>query len=171
MKIALYQVDAFTDELFHGNPAAICFLDEWLDTNLMQKIATEMNQSETAFIIPEGDRFEIRYFTPSVEVPLCGHATLASGHIIYELGLVSTDDTINFKAKGGDLAISRESDWIVMNFPAYPLTKIDIPRDFKEIIGAGKNDEIILVRNREHAIPNWHRLFFQEGDRIIIREH
>jgi PhzF family phenazine biosynthesis protein len=131
----IYQIDAFTDEPFKGNPAGVMIVDEQTDSDRMQKIAAEMNLSETAFIIPKGDIFEIRYFTPAVEVPLCGHATLASGHIIYELGLVRPHDIINFKAKGGDLVITRESDWIVMNFPAYPLTKIDIPGDFSEIIG------------------------------------
>lgn len=131
----IYQVDAFTDEPFKGNPAGVMIVDKQIDSDLMQKIAAEMNLSETAFIMPNGDIFGIRYFTPSVEVPLCGHATLASGHIIYELGLVSPHDTINFKAKVGDLLITKDSDWIVMNFPEYPLTKIDIPGDFKEIIG------------------------------------
>jgi PhzF family phenazine biosynthesis protein len=83
MKIALYQVDAFTNELFHGNPAAICFLDKWLDDNLMQKIAMENNLSETAFLVKKNDQFHIRWFTPIAEVDLCGHATLASAHIIF----------------------------------------------------------------------------------------
>ncbi len=131
----IYQIDAFTDEPFKGNPAGVMIVDEQTDSGRMQKIAAEMNLSETAFIIPEGDIFAIRYFTPLVEVPLCGHATLASGHIIYELGLASPDNTINFRAKGGDLAVTRESDWIVMNFPAYQLARIDIPRDFKDMIG------------------------------------
>lgn len=134
-KKTVYQIDAFTDEPFKGNPAGVMIVDEHITSDRMQKIAMEMNLSETAFIMPKGNIFEIRYFTPSVEVPLCGHATLASGHIIYELGLVLPHDTINFKAKGGDLEITKESDWIVMNFPAYPLTKIDIPRDFKEVAG------------------------------------
>jgi PhzF family phenazine biosynthesis protein len=134
-KQIIYQVDAFTDEPFKGNPAGVMIIDEQFSSDRMQNIAAEMNLSETAFIMPKGDIFEIRYFTPSVEVPLCGHATLTSGHIIYELGLVSPNDTFTFKAKGGDLAIKKESDWITMNFPAYPLTKIDIPRDFKKIIG------------------------------------
>ncbi len=131
----IYQIDSFTDEPFKGNPAGVMFVDEQIDSDRMQKIATEMNLSETAFIMPKGDVFNIRYFTPSVEVPLCGHATLASGHIIHELGFAGPDDTINFRAKGGDLAVTRESDWIVMNFPAYQLTRIDIRRDFKDMIG------------------------------------
>ena len=83
MKIALYQVDAFTDKLFYGNPAAICFLDEWLDDILMQKIAMENNLSETAFVVKENDQFHIRWFTPIAEVALCGHATLAAAHILF----------------------------------------------------------------------------------------
>ncbi len=131
----IYQVDAFTDKPFKGNPAGVMIVDKQFDSDLMQKIAMEMNLSETAFIIPGGDIFEIRYFTPSVEVPLCGHATLASGHIIYDLELVSPDDAIHFKAKGGDLVITKESDWIVMNFPRYQLTKTDVPGNFKELVG------------------------------------
>jgi PhzF family phenazine biosynthesis protein len=134
-KQIIYQVDAFTDEPFKGNPAGVMIIDQQTDSDRMQNIAAEMNLSETAFIMLKGDIFEIRYFTPSVEVPLCGHATLACGHIIYELGLVSPNDTFTFKAKGGDLAIKKESDWITMNFPAYPLSEIDIPLDFKEIVG------------------------------------
>ena len=83
-KIKMYQVDAFTDKLFHGNPAAVCFLDEWLSDEQMQKIGAENNLSETAFLVPKGDDYEIRWFTPAVEVELCGHATLASAHVLFE---------------------------------------------------------------------------------------
>lgn len=132
----IYQVDAFSDEPFKGNPAGVMIVDETTDSDWMQNIALEMNLSETAFIIPvENNKFDIRYFTPLSEVPLCGHTTLASAHIIYELGMVTSNESIYFKAKGADLMIYKDSDWIVMNFPSYPLTKIKIPKDFKSTIG------------------------------------
>lgn len=134
-KKTIYQVDAFTDEPFKGNPAGVMIIDESITDEWMQNMAAEMNLSETAFIIPSGNDFRIRYFTPTAEVPLCGHATLASAHVIFKTGLRNENDVINFKAKGGDLKISKQADWIVMNFPKYPLTKIAVPANFNETIG------------------------------------
>jgi len=131
----IYQVDAFTAVPFKGNPAGVMLVDEHFPAEKMQHLAAEMNLSESAFIIPNGNEFRIRYFTPNREVPLCGHATLASGHIIYELGLKKTDEPIVFNAEGGVLTITKQGDWIAMNFPAYPLTKMDIPSDFKATVG------------------------------------
>ncbi len=135
MKKTIYQVDAFTDTPFKGNPAGVMVCDAPMTPEFMQNMAMEMNLSETAFILPDGDRFHIRYFTPLREVPLCGHATLASAHIIYELGLKKRDDTILLKAKGADLTVDWVDGWICMNFPAYPLQKIDTPVAFKELVG------------------------------------
>ena len=131
----IYQIDAFTNEPFKGNPAGVMIIDEKVNEGWMQNMAMEMNLSETAFIIPQNNGFEIRYFTPTKEVPICGHATLASAHILYELGIKNAHETIHFKAKGAELSISKEMDWLVMNFPAYPLTKINTPTEFKELIG------------------------------------
>ncbi len=131
----IYQVDAFTSTPFKGNPAGVMIVDEHFPSEKMQQLAAEMNLSESAFIIPNGKEFRIRYFTPNREVPLCGHATLASGHIIYELGLKKADEAIVFKAEGGDLTITKEGDWITMNFPEYPLAKMDVPSDFKATVG------------------------------------
>lgn len=131
----IYQVDAFTDTLFKGNPAGVMIVDDTFPAERMQNLAMEMNLSETAFIIPNGNEFRIRYFTPSREVPICGHATLASAHIIYELGLKKEHESIAFKAEGADLTITKQGDWIAMNFPAYPLQKMEIPADFKTSIG------------------------------------
>lgn len=131
----IYQVDAFSDEPFKGNPAGVMIVGKDITTDWMQNMALEMNLSETAFIIPHDNKFEIRYFTPLSEVPLCGHATLASAHILFELGVVGQNETIFFKAKGSDLEIRKDSSWIVMNFPKYPLTKIDTPLDFHKTIG------------------------------------
>jgi len=131
----IYQVDAFTDEPFKGNPAGVMIIDDTISAEWMQNVALEMNLSETAFIIPAADGFKIRYFTPSREVPLCGHATLASAHIIWELGLKRQDELITFKAKGANLTIRKEKKWITMNFPKYPLTKINTPANFKNTVG------------------------------------
>jgi len=134
MKI-IYQVDSFTDEPFKGNPAGVMIIDEKTESEWMQSMAMEMNLSETAFIIPKEDHFRIRYFTPLREVPLCGHATLASAHIIYETGLVGKNEVIHFKAEGGELTVSRDATLIKMNFPKYPITKIKPIKAFKDTIG------------------------------------
>lgn len=127
----IFQVDAFTDTPFKGNPAGVMLVEEDFPAEKMQNLAAEMNLSESAFIISNGNEFRIRYFTPIREVPLCGHATLASGHIIYELGIKKPNESIVFKAEGGELTITKHGNWIAMNFPDYPLTKMDIPSDFK----------------------------------------
>ena len=131
--LTIYQVDAFTNELFKGNPAGVCIIDRELDTDLMQNIALEMNLSETAFVRQIGTSFEIRYFTPEIEVPLCGHATLGSSHILYSTGLVGKNEKIVFIAKAGELIVKKEGDWITMNFPQYFLNKIDTPSAFEQI--------------------------------------
>ena len=166
---SIYQVDSFTAVPFKGNPAGVMIVDEHFPSEMMQQIAMEMNLSESAFIIPVGMEFRIRYFTPNCEVPLCGHATLASAHILYELGLKKADEVIVFKAEGGELTINKQGDWIVMNFPAYPLTKLDIPSDIRTTIGfypmemySSIYDWVIAVANSEadilDACPNLERL-------------
>jgi len=131
----LFQVDSFTSVPFKGNPAGVCILDKFLDTSFMQSIAMEMDLSETAFVVIKENEYRIRYFTPTQEVPLCGHATLASAHILYELGLVPQNKKFVFKAQESDLLISREANWIKMNFPIYKLTKANFSLKFNEIIG------------------------------------
>lgn len=131
----LYQVDAFTNHAFKGNPAGVMIVDATVDERWMQQMAAEMNLSETAYVIPRGDDFDIRYFTPTVEIPLCGHATLASAHILYQLGIKKKGDPILFHAKGGDLHISQEGDWISMNFPVYPINNMEVPAAFKTSLG------------------------------------
>lgn len=131
----IYQIDAFTTEAFKGNPAAVMILDEDIPETLMQNVALEMNLSETAFILPIQDKFQIKYFTPTKEVALCGHATLASAHILYELGIVKSNKAINFQAKETELTVTKEGPWLKMNFPQYPLTKVEIPPSFKALLG------------------------------------
>lgn len=117
MTIKMYQVDAFTSKVFGGNPAAVCPLDSWLDDALMQKIANENNLSETAFFVQLGNKFHIRWFTPTSEVDLCGHATLASAYVIFNI-LDYGSDKIKFDSKSGELIVERENDLIKLNFPS-----------------------------------------------------
>ena len=121
----LYQVDSFTDTPFSGNPAGVCIADRFPPDEIMQAIAAEMNLSETAFIEVRLGELNIRYFTPTREVPLCGHATLAAAHMLYELGLSSYEDEITFKAQNSDVKATWENGWIKMAFPAYKLIKIN----------------------------------------------
>lgn len=118
--IPIHVVDAFTDVAFRGNPAAVCLIDGPREDAWLQAVAAEMNLAETAFVWREGDALRIRWFTPTVEVPLCGHATLASAHVLYELGRVSADASMVFEAPSGRLSAAREGEWIRLDFPALP---------------------------------------------------
>ena len=131
----IYQVDSFTTERFKGNPAGVVLLENPVSVEWMQNIAMEMNLSETAFVIPKEDKYKIKFYTPANEIDLCGHATLASAHIMYELGIVENGKEIIFDSNVGDLIIKKEDDFVVMNFPRYSLTKMETPKFFKEIIG------------------------------------
>jgi len=175
----IYQVDAFTDKAFKGNPAGVMLCDTFLSSELMQNIAMEMNLSETAFIVPDGNNFQIRYFTPATEVPLCGHATLASAHIIYELGLKGLHDTIFLNAKEAELTANWDNGWISMNFPRYALKKIDIPADFKEIVGfepvetySSSYDWIVAVAGSEtdieQAKPDFEKMVAKKFGHLMI---
>ncbi len=117
MKLLLYQVDAFTDHVFGGNPAAVVLLNEWLPDDVLQNIALENNLSETAFIVPDGSRYHIRWFTPSVEVNLCGHATLASSHVLFR-HLSHPDASIEFKSRSGTLSVRCSGDLYLLDFPS-----------------------------------------------------
>src|SRR6185437_10585802 len=120
MRVPLYQIDAFADGPFTGNPAAVCPLEEWLPDNVMQAIAAENNLSETAFFVPEGYGYRLRWFTPSVEVDLCGHATLASAHVIFRY-LMPEHDRVTFRTeRAGTLTVGRDGDALVLDFPARP---------------------------------------------------
>lgn len=114
---AITVVDAFADRPFAGNPAAVCVLPHPQDNAWMQAVAREMNLSETAFLIPEGNRYNLRWFTPAIEVGLCGHATLASAHVLWEEGQIPADSEARFLTRGGPLMASRQGSWIEMNFP------------------------------------------------------
>lgn len=118
MSLPLFQVDAFTDRPFAGNPAAVCLLDTAVSAAWMQVVAQEMNLSETAFLLPQADGYSLRWFTPAVEVDLCGHATLASAHTLWETGTLAADAEARFHTRSGLLTCTFQDEWITMNFPA-----------------------------------------------------
>ncbi|CAF4231442.1 unnamed protein product [Rotaria sp. Silwood2] len=142
MKIKIYQVDAFTDQLFGGNPAAICPLDKWLPDSLMQKIAAENNLAETAFFVPNSNnsKYEVRWFTPELEVDLCGHATLATAHIIFTEMSPLKEEIIFKTMQAGELTVTRrkEDGLYTINFPARPIAKADLPDELLSIFGSSK---------------------------------
>lgn len=133
----LYQVDAFTSKAFSGNPACVCITDEPLDTGLMQDIAAEMNLSETAFITERdgGEGFDLRWFTPAREVDLCGHATLASAHILYQIKHVGADIEIRFHTRSGILRCRKQDSAILMDFPAAEVKPSELPEGAVEALG------------------------------------
>ncbi len=134
MKLTIYQVDAFTKNVFSGNPAAICPLDSWISDELMQKIAAENNLSETAFFVKEGNSYKIKWFTPTTEIDLCGHATLASAYVIFNI-LDYKKPSISFKYKFGELVVDKKGDLLEMDFPSNKPTKIDEPDKLAEALG------------------------------------
>ena len=132
MKIDFYQIDAFASQQFAGNPAAVCPLDAWLPDDLMQAIGEENNLSETAFFVPEGDGFRIRWFTPKKEVDLCGHATLASAYVIFHI-LGHSGKKITFQSRSGPLNVTRAGEWLTLDFPVQAPVACETP---PEIIAA-----------------------------------
>jgi PhzF family phenazine biosynthesis protein len=133
--IPIYQVDAFTGVPFHGNPAGVCILQKAGDENWMQAVAAEMNLSETAFLLGQDDGYSLRWFTPTVEVEMCGHATLASAHILWETGLLPAQDTARFHTLSGLLTAARIGDEIELNFPESHPEKVDAPSGLEDALG------------------------------------
>jgi PhzF family phenazine biosynthesis protein len=131
----IWQVDAFTNRAFGGNPAAVCLLEAPRDEGWMQDVAREMNLSETAFLVRNGDAFDLRWFTPSLEVDLCGHATLASAHVLWQTGVLQTSQQARFQTKSGLLTAERRGDWIELDFPATPAQACEAPAGLIESLG------------------------------------
>ena len=128
MELPIYQIDAFSSDVFKGNPAAVCPLSEWLPDETMQYIAEENNLSETAFFVPKGDDYHIRWFTPVSEVDLCGHATLGSAYVLFNI-LGYKNDAIRFASKSGILVVTRQDDWLTLDFPKQPPVSCDTPKE------------------------------------------
>jgi len=148
VKIPIYQVDAFTDKVFAGNPAVVCLLENWLPDNLMQKIALENAVPETAFLVPFGDFYEIRWFTPDIEMDLCGHATLASAHVIAR-HLDTSCTKVKFLSNSGDLIVKVDDKMITLNFPSRVPELCDIPQ---LILGAFPEKPIDVVKSRDYLL-------------------
>jgi len=157
MRLPIHQVDAFASEVFRGNPAAVCPLERWLPDATMQSIALENNLSETAFVVREGDGFRIRWFTPVNEVPLCGHATLATAFVLFEL---HGGEHLAFQSQSGPLSVKRRGDVLTLDFPVLSLSEYSGPREAIDALGA----EPDLVLGREHL------LFAVYRDERTVRE-
>ncbi len=151
MSVELWQVDAFADAPFTGNPAAVCLLPAPADAGWAQRVAAEMNLSETAFVVARQDgAFDLRWFTPATEVDLCGHATLASAHVLWEAGRLPLGDTARFHTRSGLLTASREGEWIVLDFPARPAAPAAMPEALAPALGVtashvGRSVDDLLV--------------------------
>ena len=135
MTVRLLQIDTFTDRVLGGNPAAVCPLDAWLDEATMQAIAAENNLSETAFMVPDGAGYRLRWFTPNVEVDLCGHATLAAAFVVFE-ALRPGSESVAFETLSGTLTVAREGAALVMDFPAQPASPAHPPAALARALGA-----------------------------------
>jgi PhzF family phenazine biosynthesis protein len=175
----IFQVDAFTSEPFKGNPAGVCILEKEMPEEWMQNIAAEIHVSETAFIIHGKNENNIRFFTPESEIPLCGHATLSSAHIMFETGIVGKDEIITFSSKAGILKIRYLEGWVVMNFPVYDLEQSEIPQDLcnyivitpVEFYRTAHGWTFVLLRNEEEVLklsPDFKAMKNSEyGDMIV----
>jgi PhzF family phenazine biosynthesis protein len=177
MLLDFYQVDAFSERLFGGNPAGVCPLDQWLPDETMQKIAMENNLSETAFFVKEEGGFHIRWFTPKVEVNLCGHATLASAHIIFH-HLSYKDKVISFKSRSGVLHVKKEGDLLILDFPAHKPVRAPLPNDFVHVLNItpiqcyrGGEDYLLLYKSQheiEALIPDFRRMERTDARAVIV---
>ncbi len=177
MRLTLYQIDAFADKLFTGNPAAVIPLNTWIRDGLMQQLAMENNLAETVFFVKKGDDFEIRWFTPEKEINLCGHATLASAFVLYtQLGY--NKPSITFHSQSGPLVVTREGDRILMDFPSWkPERTEDYPSELqealgiKEILGVYKSRDLLVELNKEEDVtkaePDF-TLLKKLGHKVII---
>jgi PhzF family phenazine biosynthesis protein len=180
MQLTLYQVDAFTNKLFGGNPAAVIPLEKWLDDGLMQQIAMENNLSETVFFIPsskDGINYDIRWFTPAVEIDLCGHATLAAAFVIFNK-LEFPEFHVHFHSKSGKLSVEKRADVLVMDFPAWKPERFnDYPAELvtalgvKEVVGVYKHRDLLVELQNEEDVkkcsPDFTALK-QLGYKVII---
>ena len=176
MKIPLYQIDAFAQRPFTGNPAAVCPLETWLPDALMQSIAMENNLAETVFFVPEQDHFHIRWFTPLKEVKLCGHATLASAWVLFEL-LNYPGEVIRFNSLSGMLSVRRDGDLLTLDFPACPPVSCPPPADLAQLFGAEPiaclhNEDLLLVFAQEDQVrccqPDLHGIAKLDFRGVII---
>lgn len=178
MSTRITQVDAFTSQTFTGNPAGVCILKKFPAEDWMRNVAREMNVSETAFLAPEGDGYRLRWFTPAVEVDLCGHATLASAHVLWEDGHLPVGAQARFYTRSGPLTADRDGDWIEMNFPAKPPVAAEPPAGLVRALGIrvravtrNEFDYLIEAESQEAvrtAEPDFSALKKMEARGIIV---
>jgi PhzF family phenazine biosynthesis protein len=178
MSIPLFQIDAFTDRPFAGSPAAVCVLSEPRDDHWMQSVGLEMNLSETAFLLEEGDGWRLRWFTPKVEIDLCGHATLASAHVLWTEGYIPATDSISFHTRSGLLKAVRKGGLIELDFPATPVAEVSPPAGLLDALGVsarfvGKSqfDYLVEVGSEEDVrriTPDFVRLAQIEIRGVIV---
>jgi PhzF family phenazine biosynthesis protein len=176
--ILFYQVDAFTCGQFTGNPAAVCVLKDWLAVELMQNIAMENNLAETAFIVPEGNEWLIRWFTPVTEVDLCGHGTLASSFVVINILEPERQEVTFHTMNMGDLVVRKKTDMLELDFPTDTLHKCDLPRLIMESLGkkpvecfVGRSDFLLLFGSEAEILalrPDFRKLAMADGRGIIV---
>lgn len=159
MNIKIFQIDAFSDKIFGGNPAAVCPLEKWLPDDILQKIALENNLAETAYFIPKAEgRYHLRWFTPEIEMDLCGHATLATAYVLFnDLGYKG--DTIRFDSNSGELIVRKVGDFLEMDFPARPPVSAELPEVIKkglniQPVEVWKSRDYVLLYENETAIKD-----------------
>jgi PhzF family phenazine biosynthesis protein len=155
MELSVFQIDAFTDQVFGGNPAAVCPLDAWIDADVMQAIAAENNLSETAFFVANGDGYDLRWFTPTLEVELCGHATLASAFLIFER-FAKDAGILRFQTRSDELTVSRKDGMLFLDFPSYLGPAVDCPPALADGLGAAPQEVI--------EGPNYMAVFRSDAD-------
>lgn len=146
MRLPIYQVDAFTGELFRGNPAAVVPLESWPDDRLLQAIAAENNLSETAFFTTDAGEFHIRWFTPSTEVDLCGHATLAAAHVLFH-HRGAKETTLRFRSASGLLTVERDGELLALDFPSRPPVQVDVPPPLGAALG---REPVMVLKARDY---------------------
>jgi len=177
MKIKMFQVDAFASRPFCGNPAAVCILDDWLPDSMMLQIAEENNLSETAFAVPSGDGYGIRWFTPVVEVELCGHATLATAHVLFEHVSYPGDRLRFYTREMGILEVRRSGEFLVLDFPADSVEAIEVPEKTSRALGKkpveafrGRTDDMLVYISQEEieAMEPDFTLLAGNGSRGVI---
>ena len=174
MKLPIFQIDAFADVLFQGNPAAVCPLDSWLPDKVLQSIAEENNLAETAFYVRKNDHYDLRWFTPTKEVDLCGHATLAAAHVLFGL---NGFNKITFQTRSGTLHVLREDNLLTLDFPAQVGVPCEIPTGMVEALGRKPHacyramDYLAVFDNEEEVVamtPDFRRLTVLDLRGVIV---
>lgn len=174
MKLKLYQIDAFTETVFNGNPAAVCPLESWLPDKVLQQIAMENNLAETAYYVKKGNEYEIRWFTPTIEVDLCGHATLASAYVLFNYENHTGNEIFFHSPRSGKLNVSKDGELLTLNFPSDNLERIELSDELKKgfnkqaiEVFKGKTD-YMFVFDSEEQIKNL-KPDFQELSKWNVR--